>query len=484
MVSVLLSRSMDRFCKLSLVLVQLGLFTVGNTLSKKYNFRSFMMASASKSTCQLVQDLKEWKFGKLKLLELPIDDEKNNYVRRNNRGCLFSEVMPTPLKSPKLVSFSKDVLINILNMDPNVTKTQDFADFIAGNKIMENSVPLAHRYGGHQFGYWAMQLGDGRAILLGEFTNSAGDRWELQLKGSGSTPYSRDGDGRAVLRSSIREFLCSEAMYYLGIPTSRAGAIVVSEERTLRDPMYDGNPVMENTAVVLRIAPTWFRFGSFELLMKTNELELPKKLFDFIIKIIMYNLMKLTEALFPLLTEIQKKQTSDLLQSEANYLTDSLINTFSKKLGLPQSDKQLVEMFAEMLEETKADFTMSYRDLSEIELDQMDKPCPGQYWALATVAQHDAYPRFVSAYKEKLKETGITDEERRKQMCQINPRYVLRNWMAQSAINEADDDNFVEVERLLRILSSPFTMQEEAEEMGFSKPPPGWASKLRLSCSS
>lgn len=139
------------------------------------------------------------------------------------------------------------------------------------------------RYGGHQFGYWAGQLGDGRAHLLGEYRNAAGERWEVQLKGSGRTPYSRTGDGRAVLRSSVREFLCSEAMAALGVPTSRAAALVVTDDTVLRDMFYDGRVRQERGAVVLRLAPTWFRFGSLEILAKEGELAELQQLVDFLL---------------------------------------------------------------------------------------------------------------------------------------------------------------------------------------------------------
>ena len=146
------------------------------------------------------------------------------------------------------------------------------------------SICFAFRYGGHQFGSWASQLGDGRAHLLGEYKTADGKRWELQLKGSGKTPYSRRGDGRAVLRSSLREFLCSEAMFSLGVPTSRAVSMVVSDDPVIRDPLYNGTIVKERAAVVLRLAPSWFRFGSFEILAANTEVQLMIQLLDFVVE--------------------------------------------------------------------------------------------------------------------------------------------------------------------------------------------------------
>lgn len=534
------------------------------------SFQNLIMTYSNSNSIPLVADINEWQFTPLKLLSLPVDDIKDNYVRRNVPGVLFSHVTPTQLTSPKLVCYSEGVLTNILNMDSKITKTKEFTEFIAGNKILNSSVPVAHRYGGHQFGNWAMQLGDGRAILLGEYINRNGERWELQLKGSGKTPYSRDGDGRAVLRSSIREFLCSEAMYYLGIPTSRAAAIVVSNDQVIRDLLYDGHPKLEKTAVVLRIAPTWFRFGSFELPAKNHEYSLLEILVNFIlkehfpdiddqsedkvltllsricrltsdvvvawqtvgfthgvlntdnmsilgitidygpfgfmeafnpeyvpnasdhgarycyveqIKIAMWNMIKLTEALNPLLSPEQRKQTLALLETEAKYLQYKHSYEFSKKLGLKESHPELVNLLLKIMEETGADFTMLFRQLSEINLKHLQKPCSAN-WALVTIAKHKEYEQFLEMYTNALKESGVTDEERMKQMVSVNPCYILRNWMAQEAINKAENGDYSEVERLLRVLSLPFTRQEEAESRGYSQPPPYWASTLRLSCSS
>ena len=159
-----------------------------------------------------------WKLASPQLLTnvFPIDSELVNYVRQV-RGAIFSKAIPTPFTSDaRLVASSDDALISLLDLDPQIAGTKVFVDAFSGNRLLTGSHPVAHRYGGHQFGVWAGQLGDGRAHLLGERVNNRGERWELQLKGSGRTPYSRDGDGRAVVRSSVREFLASEAMHFLG----------------------------------------------------------------------------------------------------------------------------------------------------------------------------------------------------------------------------------------------------------------------------
>ncbi|KAK2531258.1 hypothetical protein Q9966_008598 [Columba livia] len=222
-------------------------------------------------------DLCAWALSSQSLRDIfPVDVIQENYVR-NVRNCIFSVVYPTPFKSRiRLVAVSKEVLENILDLDISVQGTSDFLQFVSGGKVIFGSVPLAHRYGGHQFGSWAGQLGDGRAHLIGIYTNRNGERWELQLKGSGKTPYSRNGDGRAVLRSSVREFLCSEAMHYLGIPTSRAASLIVSDDDVWRDQFYDGNIRKERGAIVLRLAKSWFRIGSLEILAHAGELDLQR----------------------------------------------------------------------------------------------------------------------------------------------------------------------------------------------------------------
>jgi uncharacterized protein YdiU (UPF0061 family) len=208
--------------------------------------------------------LNELNFDNTVLKSLPIDPVKENYVRKSVPGACFSIVSPTPIENPRLVAYSQEAL-DLLDIDPKEVNTQHFVDAFSGNAVMKGSETAAHCYCGHQFGNFAGQLGDGRAMYLGEIVNSRNERWEMQLKGAGQTPYSRDADGRAVLRSSIREFLCSEGLYHLGIPTTRAGTLITSDSRVVRDLKYDGNPIKERVSVVLRIAPTFIRFGSFQI---------------------------------------------------------------------------------------------------------------------------------------------------------------------------------------------------------------------------
>ncbi|CAL1264867.1 unnamed protein product [Larinioides sclopetarius] len=203
------------------------------------------------------------KFDNLALRKLPIDPIDRNYVRTVNGAC-FSKVDPTPVRNPKLVAYSSSAL-SLLDISGNELELEELVEYFSGNKILPGSEPAAHCYCGHQFGYFSGQLGDGAAIYLGEVINKKNERWEIQLKGAGLTPYSRTADGRKVLRSSIREFLCSEAMHFLGVPTTRAGTCITSDSKVVRDIFYDNHPKEEFCTIVLRIAPSFIRFGSFEI---------------------------------------------------------------------------------------------------------------------------------------------------------------------------------------------------------------------------
>jgi len=332
----------------------------------------------------LKQRMTEWSFAEEQtLLSLPIEEEKRNFVRRDVPRVIFSEVYPTPFQNkPSLVCASSDALANLLDMDPKtMPEDEDFVEWVAGNKVIKGSIPLAHRYGGYQFGYWADQLGDGRAILLGEYLSESGQRLELQLKGAGKTPYSRFGDGRAVLRSSIREFLCSEAMFAL-----------------------------DHTRL------------------------------------------------------------------------------FCEKLGLTfdvnnmADDQELIELLHKSFFASSADFTQAFRDMSETEIDSWlttdDK------WGLKKLNRVKRFQDFVEQYRLRLSQENLTDEQRMKRMCDTNPRYILRNWIAQQAIEKAEKGDFSEVKLLYEVLSTPYVKQDKAEQAGYANPVPEWSKELVVSCSS
>jgi uncharacterized protein YdiU (UPF0061 family) len=207
-------------------------------------------------------------------------DLSESELPRQTPGVLFAKTSPTPVRAPQLVAWS-----NELAKELGVSKPEHEKEIaiLAGNKIAPSMNPYAARYGGHQFGHWAGQLGDGRAITLGEWKAADGKTYEFQLKGAGPTAYSRRADGRAVLRSSVREYLMSEAMHYLGIPTTRALSLVTTGDLVMRDMFYDGNAGYEPGAIVLRVAPTFLRFGNFEILAAKNENENLSQLVDWTI---------------------------------------------------------------------------------------------------------------------------------------------------------------------------------------------------------
>ncbi|XP_060016689.1 protein adenylyltransferase SelO-like isoform X3 [Lagenorhynchus albirostris] len=483
---------------------------------------------------RLASSLDFWTLSSENLIAvLPIDPVKENYVRKV-KNCVFSIAFPTPFKSRvHLVAVSK-------------------------------------------FGIWADQLGDGRAHLIGIYMNRQGEKWELQLKGSGKTPYSRNGDGRAVLRSSVREFLCSEAMYYLRIPTSRAASLVVSDDAVWRDQFYNGNVVKERGAVVLRVAKSWFRIGSLEILAHYGELDLLRMLLDFIIQehfpsidvkepnryldffstvvsetaqlialwmsvgfahgvcntdnfsllsitidygpfgfmeaynpdfvpntsdderrykignqanIGMFNLNKLLQALNPLLDPRQKQLAAQILEGYPILYDTRFRELFKAKLGLlgkSKGDDDLIAFLLHLMEKTEADFTMTFRQLSEITQSQLQElSIPQQFWALKMISKHKLFPAWVSQYLLRLKSNvNDSDSERRKRMTTVNPRYVLKNWMVESAVQKAERNDFSEVHLLQQVLRRPFQKHSAAETAGYSSPTPSWAKDLRVSCSS
>ncbi|XP_077009412.1 protein nucleotidyltransferase YdiU-like [Tamandua tetradactyla] len=546
-------------------------------LTRLYRNKSTHHQGSCETEAKLASSFDFWTLSSESLIAvLPVDPVKENYVRKV-KNCIFSVVFPTPFKSRvRLVAVSKEVLEDILDLDLSVSETDDFFQLVSGEKIVFGSIPLAHRYGGHQFGIWADQLGDGRAHLLGIHMNRRGEKWELQLKGSGKTPYSRNGDGRAVLRSSVREFLCSEAMHYLGIPTSRAASLVVSDDEVWRDQFYNGNVVKERGAVVLRVAKSWFRFGSLEILAHDGELDLLRTLLDFIIQeyfpsvdakepnryvdffsivvsetarlialwmsvgfahgvcntdnfsllsitidygpfgfmeaynpdfvpntsddesrykignqanIGMFNLNKLLQALSPLLDPRQKQLAAQILEGYPGLYYTRFRELFKAKLGFlgeKEGDDELIAFFLHLMEETEADFTMTFWQLSEITQSQLlELSIPQQLWALKKISEHKLFAAWVSGYLLRLKSNmNDSDSKRRKRMAIVNPRYVLKNWMAESAVQKAEMNDFSEVRLLQQVLQRPFQKNPAAEKAGYSSPPPSWAKDLRVSCSS
>ncbi len=258
-----------------------------------------------------INSLDELNFDNRFIRELPADLETKNECRQVLNAC-YSNVSPTPVREPKIVAVAKEVA-DLLDLSEEVCVSEDFAQVFAGNRLANGMKPYATCYGGHQFGEWAGQLGDGRAINLGEVVNQQKQHWTLQLKGAGKTPYSRRSDGLAVLRSSVREFLCSEAMHHLGVPTTRALSLVLTGEHVLRDMFYDGNPEHEQGAVVCRVAKSFTRFGHFQILTARNDLDLLKKFVDFTIRADFSELGEPSPAVYLKWFEAVCKRTAEMI---------------------------------------------------------------------------------------------------------------------------------------------------------------------------
>ncbi|WP_213277678.1 protein adenylyltransferase SelO [Chryseobacterium indologenes] len=240
-------------------------------------------------------------------------DFSNNPMQRNTPKVLFSTTKPAGFGQPELIAFNE-----VLSEEIGLGKFEDKdLDFLVGNNLPENVQTYATAYAGHQFGNWAGQLGDGRAILAGEITNEAGKKTEIQWKGAGATPYSRHADGRAVLRSSVREYLMSEAMYHLGVPTTRALSLAFTGEDVMRDIMYSGNPQLEKGAVVIRTAESFLRFGHFELMSAQREYNSLQELADFTI-----------ENYYPEITSSDNQKYKDFFENICTRTADLMVEWF------------------------------------------------------------------------------------------------------------------------------------------------------------
>ena len=475
----------------------------------------------------------------------------------------YTRLQPTPVRAPYLVGASASAA-SLIGLDPAEFTQERFIDAFAGNRVLPGSMPLAAVYSGHQFGVWAGQLGDGRAILLGDVPalvrtddNPTG-RLELQLKGSGLTPYSRMGDGRAVLRSSIREFLCSEAMAALGIPTSRALCVVGTDMTVMRE-------TPETGAIATRMAPTFVRFGSFEHWFYNDRKEELKTLANYVIdnfypelrdapnpyrallsevtrrtaeliaqwqavgfmhgvmntdnmsilgitidygpfgfmeafdaghicnhsdhqgryayhmqpKIGQWNCFALGQALLPLIGEVD--DTYAALEIYKPAYEQKLGQLLHAKLGLnsvQEDDSKLTDAMFALMQANHVDFTLFFRRLGELQVDNpsADEPLRDLF------IDRPAFDAWTAQYRQRLRQEDSKDAPRREAMHRINPKYVLRNYLVQIAIEKAQNKDFSEVAKLLNILEKPFDEQPENEK--YADLPPDWASQLEVSCSS
>jgi serine/tyrosine/threonine adenylyltransferase len=520
------------------------------------------------------------KFDNRFVSELPGDQETRNYPRQVLGAC-YSLVSPTKVTKPKTVAYSKEVA-DLLDLPEQVCLSEDFAQVFAGNRLVPGMEPYASCYGGHQFGHWAGQLGDGRAINLGDVINQQGGRWALQLKGAGLTPYSRTADGLAVLRSSVREFLCSEAMFHLGVPTTRALSLVLTGEQVVRDMFYNGNPKAEPGAVVCRVAPSFIRFGNFQIHAARGELDLLKKLADYTISThfphlgkpssdtylawfeevcrttaalivhwqrvgfvhgvmntdnmsiigltidygpygwlenydpdwtpnttdkaerryrysnqpacAFWNLGQLANAIYPLIGQVEP------LQRALNVFTQVFGELWqlmmSSKLGLsrfdPEHDDQLQSGLLALLQMVETDMTIFFRQLAEVDLGKDDLENVNVETLIAPLAEayyvpEQKSPEYVShladwlkSYNQRIIQGGISQDIRRETMNRANPKYVLRNYMAQLAIDKAGQGDFAMIAELLELLRHPYDEQPGKEHHAAKRP--DWA-RHRAGCS-
>lgn len=466
----------------------------------------------------------------------------------------YTALPPQGIKNPYLVSVSTTAA-ELIGLDASELRTNALVEYFSGQKLLPGSQPLAMVYSGHQFGSYNPRLGDGRAILLGEVEGPHG-RFDLNLKGAGLTPYSRFGDGRAVLRSSIREYLCSEAMASLGIPTTRALCVIGGEDQIVRE-------TLEPSAVVCRVAPSHIRFGNFEWFFYQNDHVNLKKLADYVIEhhypahkdktekyalffhelvkrtahlmahwqavgfahgvmntdnmsiigltfdygpfgflddfepgficnhsdhggryafnqqpqIGLWNLNALAHVLTPL---VDKSVLVDILKDYENLFVTKYTQLLSAKLGLQGKligDEELIQQWLEIMASSRADYTNTFRRLSQVNLQDKKNPVRDLF------ADKKILDEWFVRYTRRLEQQTLSDSERKSVMDRANPKYILRNYLVQRAIEKAQNEkDFTEVNTLLDLLKHPFDEQPARE--AYADAPPVWGKHLEISCSS
>ncbi|MBB1487006.1 protein adenylyltransferase SelO family protein [Oceanospirillum sediminis] len=503
------------------------------------------------------------------LMHLRLD---NSYARLPEH--FYHRIEPVPLDSAHLISINSDVA-RLLELDPSALDYQQLTDLFSGQLTLAGSEPLAMKYAGHQFGVYNPQLGDGRGLLLGEVVTGDGERWDLHLKGSGQTRYSRFGDGRAVLRSSIREYLVSAAMQGLGIPTTQALCLVGSDQTVIRDGLA------EPCATLLRVTRCHIRFGHFEHFYHNRQLDELKQLNRYCLQRYFPEYLQESNPSLTMLNEVIKRsarlvalwqaygfvhgvmntdnmsligetldygpyqfmdqykqntisnrsdhqgryafnQQPDVMHwnlyclaqcfiplvhkdpQQAKALLEAALGEFntlyagyyyqimSRRLGLTpialtgtedllplttnKKHQTLIDDLTRLLESQQTDLTLMVRLLSET-------PIPDQIHNLQTITPRpQAFEHWLHSYHQHLQDYPVSDSERQMQMLQVNPVFLLRNYMAQEAIEQAHQGNFTLINDLLPVLRQPY--QQHHNMARFAGPAPDWASGIGLSCSS
>ncbi len=529
--------------------------------------------------------MKELRFDNRFTRLLPADAEQGNHRRQVHQAC-YSRVKPALVSDASLVAYAPEVA-DMLGLSNAFCESDAFVDLFSGNRLLDGMDPHATCYGGHQFGNWAGQLGDGRAINLGELISENEEHWMLQLKGAGPTPYSRTADGLAVLRSSVREFLCSEAMFHLGVPTTRALSLILTGEQVMRDMFYDGRGALEPGAIVCRVAPSFIRFGSLQIFSARKDNETLQALLDHTIThdfphlgkpdkayylqwfeqvcqstaemvvhwmrvgfvhgvmntdnmsvlgltidygpygwlegfdpdwtpnttdremrrysfgkqpgIAGWNLARLGEAILPLIGDVGPLQEA-LDRYSASYRS-MWQQMMANKLGLESfeapADVTLLDALQNILTLTETDMTIFYRKLANLDATvDPDSHSDGEimqslldaYYApdeLEGEVQHQIAV-WLRLYIRRLQQDGRSNQQRRALMNQANPKYVLRNYLSQVAIDKAQAGDYSEIHKLYELLKHPYDEQPECESYAAKRP--DWARDRAgcsmLSCSS
>ncbi|SHG88207.1 Uncharacterized conserved protein YdiU, UPF0061 family [Flavobacterium fluvii] len=510
--------------------------------------------------------------------ELPADSSEINIPRQVEQAC-FSYVQPKQPSNPSLIHTAVEVA-NLFGISQEDILSADFLNTFSGNTVYPGTKPYALAYAGHQFGNWAGQLGDGRAINLTEVVYND-KSCTLQLKGAGPTPYSRTADGFAVLRSSIREHLCAEAMHYLGVPTTRSLSLMLSGDQVLRDILYSGNPAYEKGAIVCRVAASFIRFGNFELFASRNDLATLQSLTDYTIKhhfpeiksegvekyldffqavsqttldmivhwqrvgfvhgvmntdnmsihgitidygpygwledynpnwtpnttdrqhkryrfgnqpeMALWNLYQLANALYPLINDA--KPLEAVLNTFSTDYQKEYLNMMRNKLGfkiMKDEDAILIESLIELLQLVETDMTIFFRNLGSIQKEDsaeiaFDKIAAAFYDEKAlNESILDNWHAWLGYYRDRINQETVSDAERKEHMNAVNPKYVLRNYMAQLCIDDADKGDYSLLNELFELLKKPYEEQPENQKW-FAKRPDWARDKVgcsMLSCSS
>jgi uncharacterized protein YdiU (UPF0061 family) len=513
--------------------------------------------------------------------ELPSDTELDVFPRQVTEAC-FSNVKPRIPSESTLLHYSFE-MADAIGLSKTDISSPDFLDLFSGSKTFEDTKPYAMCYGGHQFGNWAGQLGDGRAINLFEVLHK-NKRWALQLKGSGLTPYSRTADGLAVLRSSVREHLCSEAIYHLGVPTTRSLSLALTGDQVLRDVQYNGNPAYEKGAVVCRVAPSFIRFGNFQILAAREDRKNLRLLMNYTIRHFFPDIKENTKEGY---LQFFQKVTNDTLKmaidwqrvgfvhgvmntdnmsilgltidfgpygwlegydrnwtpnttdsqhrryrfgqqpnvalwnlaqlgSALNLIVDdvpameAILNSYQEsyakanaavmrgKLGLTiekDDDDALFQFLEKTLHLTETDMTIFYRNLANFkkdtklnrDIEDLDFIKDAFYSPEEVIEDTlQAWLNWLRSYQNRLQLEDVNDETRKANMTKVNPKYVLRNYMSQLAIDAADNGEYSLISELHELLKKPYDSQPENEKW-FTKRPEWARNKVgcsMLSCSS